>query len=373
MFLRTAPTTDAEEAKDVFAPVADLMVGVVFIFIVLMLALVINLRSEDSVPKSLYEALEQRLKTTEAERDRLAIDLQQETTRREAAVARARALDVQLAAEIERNLALETKNASLMARLNDEVRLREAAIVRQKVLEEANARLVDFVRFVQEKNLVQLLQRLAVAGQARLSILNQIRDILAQSNVQVSLNTGAGTLMLPSRELFESGQPMPTLEGEKLIRVLARAMAKVLPCYAYSTNIDRRLCVASDESSRLSAVYIEGHTDDVTVRSRPGDNWDLSAARAISAFRIVRGESNELKDLMNRDGDSLIGVSGYADTRPANRTASNHRDPAIPETDRRVNDRRIEVRVIMTTNEDFVESILRELNSQIEKIDDLIR
>jgi signal transduction histidine kinase len=173
MFLRTAPTTEAEEAKDVFAPVADLMVGVVFIFIVLMLALVMNLRSEESVPKSLYEALEQRLKTTEAERDRLAIDLQQETRRREAAVARARALDVQLATEIERNLALETKTASLTERLNDEVRLREAALARQKVLEEANDRLVAFVRFVQEKNLVQLLQRLAVAGQARLSILNR--------------------------------------------------------------------------------------------------------------------------------------------------------------------------------------------------------
>jgi chemotaxis protein MotB len=277
---------------------------------------------------------------------------------------------VLLAAEIERSRVLETKNASLTERLNDEVRLREVAIARQKILEEANARLVDFVRFVQKKNLVQLLQRLAAAGQARLSVLNQIRDILAQSNVQVTLNTGAGTLMLPARELFRPGQPMPTPEGEELIRVLARAMAKVLPCYAYSADIDRRSCIARDESSRLSAVYIEGHTDvnPVTPTARLSDNWDLSAARAISAFQILRRESDELKDLTNRDGDALIGVSGYAETRPSNRTTGNRRQLAVAE-----NDRRIEVRVIMTTNEEFVESILRELNLRIKDVDDLIR
>jgi chemotaxis protein MotB len=370
MFLRTTPTVEPEEAKDVFAPVADLMVGVVFIFIVLMLALVINIRSEDSVPKSLYVALGQQLKTSEAEKERLAVDLKQEKIHREVAVARVRALDVQLAAEIERKLALERKNTSLTERLNDEVRLREVAIARQKILEESNARLVAFVRFVQEKNLVQLLQRLAVAGQARLSVLNQIRDILGQSNVQVTLNTGAGTLMLPARELFGPGQSVPTREGEQLIRALARAMAKVLPCYAYSADIDRSSCVAGDESSRLSAVYIEGHTDvnPVTPTARLRNNWDLSAARAISAFDLLRSESDELKDLMNRDGDALIGVSGYAETRPSNRTARDRRQPAVAE-----NDRRIEIRVIMTTNEEFVESILRELNLRIKDVDDLIR
>jgi hypothetical protein len=64
----------------------------------------------------------------------------------------------------------------------------------------------------------------------------------------------------------------------------------------------------------------------------------------------------------------LIGVSGYAESRPSNRDARDRRLPAVAE-----NDRRIEVRVIMTTNEEFVESVLRELNGRLEQIDDLLQ
>jgi hypothetical protein len=61
-------------------------------------------------------------------------------------------------------------------------------------------------------------------------------------------------------------------------------------------------------------------------------------------------------------------VSGYAESRPSNRDAQDRRLPAAAETDRR-----IEVRVIMTTNEEFVESVLRELNGRLEQIDDLLQ
>ncbi|MBX6741137.1 MAG: hypothetical protein IRY87_03700 [Acetobacteraceae bacterium] len=328
MFGRAAPPAEAEEAKDVFAPVADLMVGVVFIFIVLMLALVMNLRREDTVPRSTYEAL----------------------------VARAQSLEVE--------------RAQLVQRLHDEIQFREAAEARQRALEEANARLVAFVRFVQENNLVRLVQRLAEAGQTRAEVLHEIRNILAQSNIQVRVNPDTGTLMLPAGELFASGQPTPTAQGERLIRALARAMAQVLPCYAHSGEADPRSCQPRDNTSRLSAVYIEGHTDvnPLTPTPRLNDNWDLSAARAISAFQLIRRESEQLQNLQNRDGDALIGVSGYAETRPSNRNAPDRRLPAVAE-----NDRRIEVRVIMTTNEEFVESVLRELSNRLEQIDDLLR
>jgi chemotaxis protein MotB len=351
MFSRTAPQAESEEAKDVFAPVADLMVGVVFIFIVLMLALVMNLRNEDTVARSRYDAR----------------------------VAEVRSLEGRLSAEILRVRALEAEKAQLAQRLADEVQRREAADARVRALEEANARLIAFVRFVQENNLVRLVQRLAEAGQTRAEVLEQIRSILAQSNIQVRVNDSAGTLMLPpiasfvqgkAVSTFDSGQPKPTEAGEQLIRALARAMAQVLPCYAYATGVDQRNCQPRDNTSRLSAVYIEGHTDvnPLTPTARLQDNWDLSAARAISAFQIIRRESEQLQTLQNRDGDALIGVSGYAESRPSNRDARDRRLPAVAE-----NDRRIEVRVIMTTNEEFVESVLRELNGRLEQIDDLLQ
>jgi chemotaxis protein MotB len=342
MFGREAPQSEPEEAKDVFAPVADLMVGVVFIFIVLMLALVMNLRREETVPRSTYEAL----------------------------VARAQSLEDQLATETFRVRALEAAKDRLFQRLADEVQQREVAEARVRALQEANTRLIAFVRFVQENNLVRLVQRLAEAGQTRAEVLREMQRILNQDEIRVQIDDRAGTLRLPATALFASGQPTPTPSGERLIRALARSMAEVLPCYSYAAGVDQRNCTQRDTTSRLSAVYIEGHTDvnPLTATARLHDNWDLSAARAISAFQIIRRESEQLQSLQNRDGDTLIGVSGYAESRPSKRDEQDRRLPAIAE-----NDRRIEVRVIMTTNENFVESVLRELNGRLELIDDLIQ
>ena len=39
MFTRAAPAEQEEDRKDVFGPVADMMVGVVFIFIIMLIAL----------------------------------------------------------------------------------------------------------------------------------------------------------------------------------------------------------------------------------------------------------------------------------------------------------------------------------------------
>ncbi|MGI4814343.1 MAG: hypothetical protein ACRYGG_13585, partial [Janthinobacterium lividum] len=56
MFNRRISTGPEDEAKDIFAPVADLMVGVVFIFIILILALSLDLSSETVVPQSTFDA-----------------------------------------------------------------------------------------------------------------------------------------------------------------------------------------------------------------------------------------------------------------------------------------------------------------------------
>ena len=177
MFSRTAPQTESEEAKDVFAPVADLMVGVVFIFIVLMLALVMNLRNEDTVPRSSYDAR----------------------------VAEVRSLEGRLSAEILRVRALEAEKAQLAQRLDEEIQRREAAEARVRALQEANARLIAFVRFVQENNLVRLVQRLAEAGQTRADMLREMQRILRQDEIRVHIDDRAGTLRLPATALFDPG------------------------------------------------------------------------------------------------------------------------------------------------------------------------
>ena len=58
MFAPFQRRRDVEDRKDVFAPVADLMVGVVFVFIILVLALSLNIvDTAQNVPRAWYDRL----------------------------------------------------------------------------------------------------------------------------------------------------------------------------------------------------------------------------------------------------------------------------------------------------------------------------
>ena len=88
-----------------------------------------------------------------------------------------------------------------------------------------------------------------------------------------------------------------------------------MPCYLASAARPAN-CPPEDGAGVLSAIYIEGHTDASPFRNtvdRFRDNWDLSAARAIEAFKII---SPRLSGLRNGDGKALVGVSGYAANTP---------------------------------------------------------
>jgi hypothetical protein len=50
------------------------------------------------------------------------------------------------------------------------------------------------------------------------------------------------------------------------------------------------------------------------------------------------------------------------------RTATDRQTPAAAERDRR-----IEVRIIMSTNEEFVGAVLNELNQRLRSVDELVR
>ncbi|MBC9176146.1 OmpA/MotB family protein [Pseudoroseomonas ludipueritiae] len=314
MFARRVQAQAEAGAKDIFAPVADLMVAVVFIFIILTLALSLNLANEETVPRSSYDAKVAEIK------------------------------------ELQRQLA--------------------ASQARTAELEEKNAKLAEFVRFVRDSRVMPLMERLSQADQTRTVILSDMRARLSALGIDVKINPDAGTLSLPSNRLFGSGQADPTVpEGRDTILRLGQVMSEVLPCYSPLAPQDG--CPAKGEFSDLSAVYVEGHTDVVpygTATTRFRNNWDLSAGRAIEAYTVVRERFQRLRDLRNQQGEAMLGVSGYADTRPATRDDADRSQPSIAERDRR-----IEVRIIMSTNEQVVGSVLRELNNRLEAVDGLVR
>ena len=293
-----------EEKKDVFAPVADLMVGVVFVFIILVLALSLHIVDdfENGVSRSVYDELK---------RDR-----------------------------------------------DEKVSLLVEASASKK-------RLAEFVRYIQDTGVMPMLSRLAESNERRTKILNSLSERLEKEKIHVEIDRDNGTLRLDSARLFESSRADPTPEGASVIRLLGMALAEVTPCYL--SGIQRPATCPEDRTSGiLSAVYIEGHTDAAVIRRRIDrfrDNWDLSAARAIEAYKIVRESDPRISTLRNGEGKALIGVSGYAATRPVN--SKNFKIDSGSEIVDEA-DRRIEVRLIMAIDREEVLATLGELNSRLE-------
>lgn len=308
MFARSVKRVEAEEKKDIFAPVADLMVGVVFIFIIMVMALSLLIMN-DAVPRDAYDRLEQRL--TQSEK-------------------------------------------------------------RSKELEASRARLAEFARHMKDARLAAAIGRLVDANERRSLILAQLKERLQSSNINVEIDDRNGTLRLPSGKLFENAKADPTKDGEAIIRKVGVAIADIVPCYL-AANARPAGCPKIEGSGFLSAIYIEGHTDNSKFKSvvdRFRNNWDLSAARAIEAFRIISESDVHISTLRNAEGKALIGVSGYADTRPVDDslTEAQREDRLVKESDRR-----IEVRLIMAIDRSEVQATLDDLNRRLEAIDVDIR
>lgn len=89
--------------------------------------------------------------------------------------------------------------------------------------------------------------------------------------------------------------------------------------------------IAAELKKLPNDVVIEGHTDNVPVRSgRYGSNWELSMARAYSVLRFLQGEG-----LPDRH---LAGI-GYGETRPAADNTT---------SEGRARNRRIEISLLKT-------------------------
>jgi chemotaxis protein MotB len=257
----------ARDEDGYLASVGDLMVGLLFIFIIILMAFALDFRSAQRV------ADVEQARTLEQQRD--------------------------LALEHARLMLERDRLAEERDRLAAE---RDALIVERDRLDAARAEL--------ERLVAALGQREAT----RTRLLRALELELARRDVSVSLEPENGVLRLPEELLFDSGEAVLRPGAASALSVLAAALARALPCYADPAGAPGCPPAATPI---LETLLVEGHTDDVPLRAADfRDNWDLGAQRAVNTFRALTEAAPSLATLRNARGEPLLGVASYEARRP---------------------------------------------------------
>ena len=151
---------------------------------------------------------------------------------------------------------------------------------------------------------------------------------------------------------------MPKQGALEAIKKTEAVLREVLPCYLASAPRGNRNCSQLNQRGvELETVMIEGHTDSDQYKNDPNKNWHLGLDRARFIFEEF--DKGDLGGFKNKKGQPLLGVSSYADSRPS-KIRSETRDP-------KANDRRVELRFILSYQGTDGQSPASEITNAIRK------
>jgi chemotaxis protein MotB len=190
------------------------------------------------------------------------------------------------------------------------------------------------------------------------TLVRKIGEGLHGKGVRVEIDPDSGVIALPSDALFDSGKAVPTAGALEAISKTDEVLRAVLPCYVSAAPRSNRVCDELNKKGvELETVMIEGHTDSDQYLNDPSRNWHLGLDRARFIFdELGKGDLGKLK---NKKGQPLLGVSSYADTRPS-KTPSNVADS-------KAKDRRVELRFILSYQDEGASSPSGELTEAVRK------
>lgn len=257
-----------EEAEDenYFASLSDLLVGMLFIFIIMLMAYALNFRTATEKAEDNLQVAEAARSAAEADRNiaqdtaRHARDLKiaAEAERKNAHEAEKRAQDLKDAAEAERREAREAANA--------------AKTELENAQDQADRLRIEADKAIRQSELV------------RKQLLEQIQSELEANQIIAEVDFDTGILRLPESVLFESGKATFDFQNRLNMVALALVLANKMPCYVEIVDppIDKTQC-PENIAAFVDTLLIEGHTDSRDIYSEQfRDNWELSSARAIN-------------------------------------------------------------------------------------------
>jgi chemotaxis protein MotB len=281
-----------EEGEGYFASVSDLMVGILFVFLLMLTVFALN-----------YRQAEQEQLIARSEFERLKVEL------------------------------LQQKHETEQRQREEADRRRHEAEVEQQRNQQLRGLLKDA--------LDRLEQDIQLHEQARQNLLANLDQQLRDRGVQVVVDQHSGVLRLSGDLLFATGSAALSSDAQRTVHVIADVLQLTLPCYAEEKATAN---CPSGAVPVLETVLIEGHTDHrpITGTAHYRDNDQLSTERALAVFAEMRRDQPGLDAIRNPDGLQLIGETGYGDRRPLPDALGTTDD------DFRKN-RRIDIRFVLTS------------------------
>ena len=287
-----------------FLSMTDLMVGVLFIFLIIIFYFVLNLTKHAEI-LDFYEKNKDKIETFK--------NLEE----------RNKELEIE-------NKKLKDQNASLIEQLGNAQR-------KIKFLENYKSKVQNVIIAVND---------------TKIELLETIQSQLLALDFKVDIDKTNGIIRLPQEGMFETADHNLTEEGKNNIIKLSNILGDILPCYSNTSKSE--LILTSFKCKKISkyklnAVFIEGHADERPFSSRYiKDNLELSTKRALSAYSEIL-KNKRIENLKNNNNQFLLSVSGYGAKRTLPCLSS--------KTECYAKDRRIDLRFIMEPAEETLKDL----------------
>ena len=328
-----SPSHDAQD-EGYFASFTDMLVGIIFIFIILLMIVANDYQSAtESVTKMSHELDEARNEARDRARD-VARDKERDTARdkaRDTARDTTRDTARDTARDTERDQshdkiiesqafaegqasALQESQAHEMAQVpNDAFSLQKVEeLSKAKADEEAEVKRLTTV----EQNLF---------NDSRGKILLKIQEILKMQGVPATADANQGILIIPEPSLFDAGQNPLHYRGRQVIDVLANTLNTYLPCIAPTANPSRlNVCgsLGFSPNDGLDVVFIDDYPD--TAGSKE-ERLLLSVQHTVSVFGELKVAQPYLNtELKNKFGVPVLNIKVNQERRNAKNQDLDH-------------------------------------------------
>jgi len=188
----------------------------------------------------------------------------------------------------------------------------------------------------------EIVKRFTNLDETRSDLLLLLKKKLENENIIVEIDAEHGVLRLTENAVqFETASSSLDEQNEANLKTIGSVLDTVIPCYASNPPTSHDCEGFEEFHGKIDSIFVEGHTDNVPMKSyKYKDNWDLSASRAINAYRVLI-PNTVLNKVVNTNSQPIFSVSGYGEGRPVKGHSYSY-----PKSD--PTNRRIDLRFIMT-------------------------